>query len=244
LIPDVDARAARSAGRKLDRRISNDYIAPNPRIRRRRGDDDAVGVPVGGVFFDQIVITLENPDAEIVVGRCEPVSRRLVPPERVIGSEDSYAAASRCRVAVPHQHIRSKADSGRGHCDADTGQAVGRRGHPFDLAEQGAHNEDSVGAKSLDDARPTNLDIGLSARADAHFVGGRASVASGDRVGLSGHRETIQPQIDVGSAEQDAGRTRHSAGDIADQPATLADRACGGNEAADVFSGRDTHGQE
>jgi hypothetical protein len=107
LIPDVDACAARNARGKLNRRIADDDIAADSRVGRRRKNDDPVRVAVGGVFLDEIIVTREDPDAEIVVGNRVAVSSRLVPPERVVASLDSYAAAGDGRggVPVPDRHI-------------------------------------------------------------------------------------------------------------------------------------------
>lgn len=110
LIPDIYAGAPRSPGRQLDGWIADHDIPPNPRIRRRREHDDAVRIPVGGVLLDQIVIARDDSDAEIVVGRREAISCRLVPPERVIASEDSNTAATGGGVSVPHGYICSKTD--------------------------------------------------------------------------------------------------------------------------------------
>ena len=169
LIPDVDAGAAWNAGRDLNRWIADDDIASDSGIRGRRDDDDAIRVAVGGVLLDEVVVAAEDADAEIVIGSREAVSRRLVPPERVIAAQDSYAAAgqSRLRAAVPDGDIRSERDLGRVGLIPNARLAVGRRRHALDLAEQRSGEEDAIRPKPLDDAWTSNLDVALTARADA-----------------------------------------------------------------------------
>jgi len=113
LIPDIDADAAGHAGRLLNRWISYGDIAADPCISRRRSDHDPIRVAVGSVFLDEVAVSVEDADAEVIVWSCEAVSRRLVPPERVIGADDSYAAAGQaCDSApIPDSHIRSKSDT-------------------------------------------------------------------------------------------------------------------------------------
>ena len=113
LIPDIDADAAGHAGRLLDRWISYGDIAADPGVGRCRKDHDPIRVAVGSVFLDEVAVSVEDADAEVIVWSCEAVSRRLVPPERVIGADDSYAAAGQaCDSApIPDSHIRSKSDT-------------------------------------------------------------------------------------------------------------------------------------
>ena len=171
LIPNIDADAARHAGRKLNRWISDGDIATDPCVGRRCKDHDPIRVAVRGVFLDQIVVAVDDPDAKIVVRSCEAVSRRLVPPERVVAADDSYAAAGQaCDSApIPNRDIRSKSDPGRRRGDADAGQTVRRYGDPFDLPEQRAIEQNAITTESLHDAGAADLDVRLSAAVDAGF---------------------------------------------------------------------------
>ena len=114
LIPDVDANAAGNAGRKLNRWIPHRDIAADPGVGRRRKNHNPVRVAVGGVLLDDVAVAVEDADAEIIVWSCEAVSRRLVPPERVVAADDSYAAAGQACDSAPisDRHIRSKSDPG------------------------------------------------------------------------------------------------------------------------------------
>lgn len=136
LIPDIYADAAGHPGRKLNRWIAYGDIATDPRVGRRRKDHDPVRVAVGGVFLDEVAVSVEDADAEIIVWTCETVSCRLVPPERVVAADDSYAAAGQARDSAPisNRDIRSKSDPRRRRRDADAGHTVGRCGDAFDLA--------------------------------------------------------------------------------------------------------------
>lgn len=112
LIPNIDTHTSGNACGLLNRRIADYDIASNACVRRRREHDDAIRVAKGGVFFDQVVIAAEDADAKIVVRSREAVSRRLVPPERVVTALDSYTAAreARLRAAVPDGHVGSESD--------------------------------------------------------------------------------------------------------------------------------------
>ena len=90
----------------LNGRIADYDVAADARVRRRRKNDDPVRVAVGSVLLDEIIVR-EDPDAEIVVGNREAVTSRLVPPERVVASLDSYASAGDVRrgVAVPDGNV-------------------------------------------------------------------------------------------------------------------------------------------
>ena len=114
LIPDVDANAAGNAGRKLNRWIPYNDVAADPRVGRRRKNHNPVRVAVGRVLLDDVAVAVEDADAEIIVWSCEAVSRRLVPPERVVAADDSYAAAGQACDSAPisDRHIRSKRDPG------------------------------------------------------------------------------------------------------------------------------------
>jgi hypothetical protein len=171
LIPDIDADAAGHAGRLLNRWISYGDIAADPCIGRRRKDHDPIRVAVGSVFLDEVAVSVEDADAEIIVWTCEAVSRRHVPPERVVATDDSYAAAGQvCDSApIPDSHIRSKRDTRRRRRHADAGHTVRRCGNAFDLAEQRAIEQNAITTESLDDARATDLDVRLSAAVDAGF---------------------------------------------------------------------------
>jgi hypothetical protein len=107
LIPDIDADAAGHAGRLLDRWISYGDIAADPGVGRCRKDYDPIRIAVGSVFLDEVVVAVEDADAEVIVWTCEAVSRRLVPPERVVATDDSYATAGQaCDSApIPDGHI-------------------------------------------------------------------------------------------------------------------------------------------
>jgi hypothetical protein len=244
LIPNIDARAARNARRELNWWIADHHVAAHSRIRRRREHDDPVGVAVGGVLFDEIIVASDDPDPEIVVRSREAVSSRLVPPERVIAADDSYAATARGCVAVPDGNVRSQSDSRGGGIHAYARHAVRRYGYTFDFAQQRAGEEDSVRAKPLYDAWSPHLDIALAIRADAHLASRCRAIAPGSRVGLSGHSETVEAQIDMGTSEENARRAGDHACDIADEATVFADRSCGCNEAADVVSGGDTDRQQ
>jgi hypothetical protein len=113
LIPDIDAHAPRNADRLLNRWVAYRDVAADARVGRRRKDHDPVGVAVRGVLLDKVVVPVEDADAEVIVWSCEAVSRRLVPPERVIAADDSYAAAGQAcdSTPIPDGHIRSKSDS-------------------------------------------------------------------------------------------------------------------------------------
>src|SRR5262245_60149974 len=114
LIPDVDAHAAGNASRKLNRWIPYGDIAANPRVGRRRKNHDPIRVAVGGVLLDDVAVAVEDADAEIIVWTRKAVSRRLVPPERVVAADDSYAAAGQACDSAPisDRHVRSKSDPG------------------------------------------------------------------------------------------------------------------------------------
>ena len=97
MIPDIDAAASRDAVGDLYGRVAHDDVLPDRVVGRAREHHDAVRVANRSVSLDQVVIGRAlNADAEI--GRrpcCVAVSARLVPPERVIASDNSYAAACR-----------------------------------------------------------------------------------------------------------------------------------------------------
>ena len=169
LIPDIDADAAGHAGRLLNRWISYGDIAADPCISRRRSDHDPIRVAVGSVFLDEVAVSVEDADAEVIVWSCETVSRRLVPPERVVATEDSYAAAGCDSAPIPNRDIRSKSDPRRRRRDANAGHTVRCYGDPFDLAEQRAIEQNAITTESLDDAGATDLDVRLSAAVDAGF---------------------------------------------------------------------------
>jgi len=171
LIPDVDADAAGHAGRLLDRWISYGDIAADPGVGRRRKNYDPIRIAVGSVFLDDVAIAVEDADAEVIVWTCEAVSRRLVPPERVVAADDSYAAAGQAcdSTPIPNRDIRSKSDPGRRRRHADAGHTVRRYGDPFDLAEQRAIEQNAITTESLHDARAADLDVRLSAAVDAGF---------------------------------------------------------------------------
>jgi hypothetical protein len=228
LIPDIDADAAGYTGRLLDRWVSYGNIAADPGVGRRRKHNDPIGVAVRGVLLDKVVVPVEDADAEIIVWSCEAVSRRLVPPERVVAADDSYAAAGQAcdRTPIPDGHIRSKSDSRRRRGDADAGHAVRRCRHPFDLALQCAVEEDPVAAKSLDDAGSANLDVGLRAAVDARLCRGRCRTATRCiRVGRPRDRESIQPQLDVAAGELNARRTGDCARHVTDKSTVFPDRS-------------------
>ena len=98
LIPDVHAATAGNARGLLNGRIPNCDVAAHPGIRGGRQDHDPIGIAVGRIFFDKVIVPGKDPDAEVVVWIREAVSRRLVPPERVIVTLDSYTAAGQPRV--------------------------------------------------------------------------------------------------------------------------------------------------
>jgi len=244
LIPNIDARVVRIARRKLNRRITDHHVAAHSRIRCLGKHDDPVAVAVGGVLLDEIIVARDDSDPEIVVRSREAVPSRLVPPERVIAALDSYAAATCGGVAVPDGNICSQGDSrGRGIYPYAR-HAVGRRGDIFDFAEQRAGEEDPVRAKPLNHSWSPYLDIALAIRADAHLSSRCRAIAPGRRVGLSGHGETVEAQIDMGASEENARGAGDHACDIADEATVFADRSCGCNEAADVVSGGNTDGQQ
>jgi len=228
LIPDIDADAAGHAGRLLNRWISYGDIAADPGVRRCRKDYDPIRIAVGSVFLDDVAIAVEDADAEVIVWSCEAVSRRLVPPERVVGADDSYAAAGQaCDSApIPDSHIRSKSDTRRRRRHANAGHTVRRCGDPFDLAEQRAVEQDSITAEPLHDAGSTDLDVRLTAAVDAGFCSRRRRTATrGIRVGWSRNRESIQPQLDMPSGELNARRARDRTGDVTYEPTVVPDRA-------------------
>ena len=238
LIPDIDADAAGHAGRLLNRWISYGDIAADPGIGRRRKHHDPIGVAVRGVLLDKVVVPVKDADAEIIVWTCEAVSRRLVPPERVVATDDSYAAAGQvCDSApIPNRDIRSKSDPRRRRRDANAGHTVRCYGDPFDLAEQRAVEQDSITAESLHDAGSTDLDVRLSAAVDAGFCSRRRRTAtSGIRVGWSRNRESIQPQLDMPSGELNARRARDRTGDVTYEPTVVPDGAGRRYRAADVL---------
>jgi hypothetical protein len=84
----------------LDRRVAYGNVASDSRVGGRRKHDDPIGVANRRILLDQIVVAVDDADAEIVVGGREAISRRLVPPERVIAADDSYAAACGSCVAT------------------------------------------------------------------------------------------------------------------------------------------------
>jgi len=92
--------------------------------------------------------------------------------------------------------------------------------------------------KPLDHAWTSNLDVALTARADAVFVRRDRSVARGCGIGLPGDREAVQTQIDVRRAECDARRTGHGTCDIADEAAVVPNRPRRRDETADVLRQR------
>ena len=171
MIPDIDADTAGHSGRLLDRWISYGDIAADPGVGRCRKDYDPIRIAVGSVFLDDVAIAVEDADAEVIVWTCEAVSRRLVPPERVVATDDSKAAAGQaCDSApIPDSHIRSKRDTRRRRRHADAGHTVRRCGDPFDLAEQRAIEQNAITTESLDDAGATDLDVRLTAAVDAGF---------------------------------------------------------------------------
>ena len=171
LIPDIDADAAGHAGRLLDRWISYGDIAADPGVGCCRKDHDPIRVAVGSVFLDDVAIAVEDADAEIIVWSCEAVSRRLVPPERVAATDDSYAAAGQACDSAPisDRDIRSKSDPRRRRRHADAGHTVRRYGDPFDLTEQRPIEQNAITTESLDDAGAADLDVRLSAAVDAGF---------------------------------------------------------------------------
>lgn len=93
LVPEIDADASGSPHGLLDWRVGHRHVAPDQGVRCGREDDDAVRVADRGVFLDEVVRAVQDPDPEIVVRRCEAVSACLVPTERVIVSDNSYPAA-------------------------------------------------------------------------------------------------------------------------------------------------------
>ena len=98
--------------RLLDGRIAYGDITPDSGVGRRGKDHDAVRIAVRRVLLDEVVVPIEDADAEVIVGSCEAVSRRLVPPERVVATDDSYAAAGEAwdRAAVSDGHIGPETD--------------------------------------------------------------------------------------------------------------------------------------
>lgn len=228
LIPDVDAHAPGNAGRLLNRWVAYRDVAADSRVGRRRKHHDPIGVAVRGVLLDEVVVPIEDADAEIIVWSCEAVSRRLVPPERVVATDDSYAAAGQAcdRTPIPDGDIRSKRDSRRRRRDADAGHAVRCGRHPFDLALQGAVEEDPVAAKSLNDAGSANLDVGLRAAVDARLCRGRCRTATRCiRVGRSRDREAVQPQLDVAAGELNARRAGDRTRHVTDESTVFPDRS-------------------
>ena len=228
LIPDIDAHAPGNAGRLLNRRVAYRDVATNSRVGRRRKHNDPISVAVRGVLLDKVVVPIEDADSEIIVWSCEAVSRRLVPPERVVATDDSYAAAGQAcdSTPIPDGNIRSKSDSRRRRGDADARHAVRRCRHPFDLALQRAVEEDPVAAKSLDDAGSANLDVGLRAAVDAGLCRGRCRTATCCiRVGRSRDREAVQPQLDVAAGELNARRTGDGARHVTDKSTVFPDRS-------------------
>ena len=97
MIPNVDASCAGNAHGELNRRIANRHVAPDSGVGRAGAYNDPIRIPNRCVFLDEVVVTREDADAEVVVRSREAVSARLVPPERVIASEDSYPAALQAR---------------------------------------------------------------------------------------------------------------------------------------------------
>jgi hypothetical protein len=89
--------------------------------------------------------------------------------------------------------------------------------------------------KPLDHAWTSNLDVALTARADAVLVRRYRSVARGRGIGLPGDREAVQTQINMRRAERDTWRARHGTRDIADEAAVVPNRPRRRNESADVF---------
>ena len=238
LIPDIDADAAGYTGRLLDRWVSYGNIAADPGVGRCRKDHDPIRVSVGSVFLDEVAVSVEDADAEIIVWTCEAISRRLVPPERVVGADDSYAAAGQaCDSApIPDSHIRSKSDTRRRRGHANAGHTVRRCGDPFDLAEQRAVEQDSITAESLHDAGSTDLDVRLSAAMDAGFCcRRRRATARRIRVGWSRDRESVQPQLDVTAGELNARRARDGARDVADESTVIPNHSSGRYRTADVL---------
>jgi hypothetical protein len=95
----------------LNGRIADCDVPADSCIGRGWENHDPVGVAVRGVFLDEIIVARDDPDAEIVVRSREAVSSRLVPPERVVASLDSYASAGRGSIPIPDGNISSEGDS-------------------------------------------------------------------------------------------------------------------------------------
>ena len=96
----------------MDRRIPYRDITPDPVVRGRRKHDDAVCVTDGRIGFDEVVIAREQSDSEIGCRTSRvAVAACLVPPERVIGTLDSYAAAGTSGIAISDRHVTLDANS-------------------------------------------------------------------------------------------------------------------------------------
>lgn len=199
LVPDVDTGTIRNGNGELYRRIADCDVASDSGVRRRGEYHDAVRIANGRVFFDEVVVTRKDTDAEVVVGSRVAISARLVPPERVIASLDSYASAGESWFGgtVPHCDIGSDAYSRRRGIDPNPGLAVGRGGNPFDFTEQGSGEEDAGGPETLHHSRPPDLYIGLAIGADPKLVCYPRTTAAGCWIGLSGDGEAVEPQVDV-----------------------------------------------
>jgi hypothetical protein len=168
LIPDVHAARRWQRIRLLNRRVPHHDVAANPAVGRRGEHDDAVGVADCRVRFDQVVVARKDPDAEIRrrAGRVT-VAARLVPPERVIGSLDSYPAARIGGVPVSNRHVPLHADLRGRSIDANPTQAIGCRRHALDPSLDARHEQNSVCLEALHHARSTNADIDLPIQTDA-----------------------------------------------------------------------------
>jgi hypothetical protein len=179
----------------LDRGVAYDHIAPNSRVGGRREHDDPVRVANRGVLLDQIVVAVDDADAEIVIGCREAISRRLVPPERVIVADDSYAAArgSCVGTAVSDGNIAFDLNPGRLGIHQNAGLTVCRHGDQFDLADERRCEQDAVRAKPLHEPRPANAHIGLVVRRDAVLVRDNGAATCGGGIGLTGDAEAVQP---------------------------------------------------
>ena len=97
----------------LDGWIPHYHVLSDPAGGRGREYYNAVRITDGGVRLDQIIVARKESDPE--VGRRTDrvaISARLVPPERVVTSLDSYASAAKpCGGgAVPHGHVPLDAD--------------------------------------------------------------------------------------------------------------------------------------
>src|SRR5439155_26612904 len=108
------------------------------------------------------------------------------------------------------------------------GLAVRGGGDPFNASEKGACEKDPASTEALHDTRSPDADVGLPVRADAVLIrNSRATAAV--RTRLAGHREPVEPQLDVRLAEHDARRASDGAGHIAHQATVVGDYSRGGD---------------